>query len=112
MVTITDGTSNTFLAGEARKDLTYLGQFQSDDNEGYSSGWDHDTMRQTTIAPMRDSNNGSGWGEQRFGSSHDTGFNMLFCDGTVRFINYNIDLGSFTALGTTKAGDSYSYQLQ
>ena len=25
----------------------WSGQFQSDDNEGYTSGWDHDVMRET-----------------------------------------------------------------
>ena len=49
-------------------DLTYLNQYQSDDNEGYTSGWDHDVVRlcDTGHAPMTDSRNGSGWGEQRF----------------------------------------------
>src|SRR5205085_9047395 len=42
MATITDGTSNTIMLGEKRMDLRYLGQYQSDDNEGFTSGWDHD----------------------------------------------------------------------
>jgi prepilin-type N-terminal cleavage/methylation domain-containing protein len=111
MASITDGTSNSFLGGDARKDLRNLGNFQSDDNEGYTSGWDHDTIRMTTIAPLPDSNNGSGWGEQRFGSSHTAGFNMAFCDGGVRFITYAIDLPSFAALGTINGGDTISYQF-
>jgi len=42
---VTDGSSMTFVIGEKRMDLTYLNQYQSDDNEGYTSGWDHDVVR-------------------------------------------------------------------
>ncbi len=107
---ITDGTSGTFLAGDARKDLTYLGQFQSDDNEGYSSGWDHDTIRNTSSLPLPDTRNGSGWGELRFGSSHTGGLNMLFCDGGVRFITYDVGLSSWQAMGTINYSDTSTWQ--
>jgi len=43
---IHDGTSNTFVVGEKRIRLDRLGQYQGDDNEGYTSGWDHDVIRQ------------------------------------------------------------------
>ncbi|MSQ96126.1 MAG: DUF1559 domain-containing protein [Gemmataceae bacterium] len=108
---ITDGTSTTFLAGDARKDMSYLGQMQNDDNEGYTSGWDHDTLRHTSIAPMPDMRLGSGWGEYRFGSSHMGGFNMLFCDGGIRLITYSIDLNSFRALGTISYNDVPTYVI-
>ncbi len=112
MATILDGTSNTFIGGEKRLNLHYLGQFQSDDNEGYSAGWDHDTVRYTNQPPLPDyaSNNG-GDGQQRFGSSHTGGFNMLFADGGVRFITYSIDLNSFTWLGSINDGHPIPYQV-
>ena len=100
---VTDGTSNTILVGEKKLDLYYLNQYQGDDNEGYSAGWDHDSMRQTTIQPQKDSNNG-GWGEQRFGSSHPAGFNCVFGDGTVRQISYGINLTTFSNLGCINDG--------
>jgi len=96
---ITDGTSYTLPFGEKRMDLTNLGNYQSDDNEGYTSGWDHDVMRQTSIQPRRDSQNGSGWGELRFGSSHAGTFQVLFSDGATKSINYSIDLNTFHRLG-------------
>lgn len=40
-----DGTSNTFMVGEKRLRLDRLHTYQGDDNEGYSSGWDHDVVR-------------------------------------------------------------------
>ena len=110
MVSISDGTSNTMLIGDKRMDLTYLGQFQSDDNEGYCAGWDHDTMRYASPSymPLPDSLNGSGWGEVKFGSSHTGGFNMLFADGSVRNMSYSIDPQNWQSLGTAAGGEVIS----
>jgi prepilin-type N-terminal cleavage/methylation domain-containing protein/prepilin-type processing-associated H-X9-DG protein len=104
MAYITDGLSNTLMLGDKRMDLTYLGQFQSDDNEGYTSGWDHDAVRLTTAQPAPDTNNGSGWGEEKFGSSHNEGFNVALCDGSVRLIGYGISLSVFSNLGNMRDG--------
>jgi prepilin-type processing-associated H-X9-DG protein len=97
---------NTLMVAEKRMDLTYLGQYQGDDNEGYSSGWDHDSMRYTNRAPMPDTTNGSGWGEERFGSSHTSRFNALFADGSVRGIGYNVNLTTFSLLGNKADGQA------
>jgi len=102
-----DGTSNTFLAGESRKNIAALASYQGDDNEGYTSGWDHDTMRNTNQPPLPDTTSGDG--AQRFGSSHTAGFNMLFGDGGVRFIRYDIDLTNFSRLGDVKDGNPITY---
>jgi prepilin-type processing-associated H-X9-DG protein len=105
LIDIKDGTSNTLLLGDKRLDRANLGQFQSDDNEGYTSGWDHDAVRLTTSQPLPDSRNGSGWGEERFGSSHTGGFQVALCDGSVRNVTYSISLATFKALGTINGGD-------
>ncbi len=103
---ISDGLSNTLLFGDKRMDLTYLGQYQSDDNEGYTSGWDHDTVRLTTSPPLPDTHNGSGWGEERFGSSHSGGvFNVVLCDGSVRTVSYSITQSTFANLGNISDGN-------
>src|SRR5262249_53513205 len=47
MADITDGTSNTLLVADKRLNRAFLGQPQTDDNEGYTAGWDKDTMRRT-----------------------------------------------------------------
>jgi type II secretory pathway pseudopilin PulG len=101
---ITDGTSQTIMLGEKRMDRAALGQNQSDDNEGYTCGKDHDTVRRTDIIPAVDSNNGSGWGEERFGSSHAGAFSALFSDGSVKTLSYNIDLAVFGRLGDRAGG--------
>ena len=45
---IIDGTSSTFLSGDSRKDRCNLGTYMTDDNEGYTSGYDHDAERSNT----------------------------------------------------------------
>jgi prepilin-type N-terminal cleavage/methylation domain-containing protein/prepilin-type processing-associated H-X9-DG protein len=99
-----DGTSNTFLAGEKNLDPNGLRGFQGDDNEGYTSGWDHDTMRyaNTSYPPLRDT---PGIGNtQRFGSSHSAGVNFVFCDGSVKLIPYSIDPLIYSYLSNRQDG--------
>jgi prepilin-type N-terminal cleavage/methylation domain-containing protein/prepilin-type processing-associated H-X9-DG protein len=111
---ITDGVSSTALAGDARKLLCHLGDYQSDDNEGYTAGWDHDTLRFTDEQPEPDDHvncDPDADGQQRFGSSHEGGFNMVFCDGSVHFITYNIDLTSFVNLGNIADGQVIHHEF-
>ena len=82
-----DGTSVTLVAGD-KKLRRGISGFRTDDNEGYSAGWDHDVVRWTTVAPMPDDNVSDGQG--RFGGLHPGGFNALMGDGSVRFIQFNI----------------------
>ncbi len=102
---ITDGTSNTLMFGEKRMDITSIGQYQSDDNEGYACAWDHDVSRTTNAVPQPDGLLGTGAGGNIFGSSHSGGANYVMVDGAVRFINYSVTLASFQALGTVGKGD-------
>ena len=82
LTNVTDGLSNTVLAGEKRLDLCYLGQFQSDDNEGYSDGWDWDVECYATIPPLPDAWLCSDNGDGNFGASHPSGFNAAMGDGS------------------------------
>ena len=87
LLDLKDGTSQVMVAGEKKLNIQANG-FQGDDNEGYSSGWDHDVVRRTDQAPLPDDNTGGGG---RFGSSHTGGFNAAIGDGSVRFIRFNIE---------------------
>ncbi len=101
---ITDGTSTTLLVSERRLNLAALGQAQPDDGEGYTAGWDEDTIRSTARAPSPDFH-GSNWDtERRFGSSHPGGVNAVFADGSVRMISYTIDPVVFSYLGNRSDG--------
>ena len=103
---ITDGTSNTIAVGEKRLAMRYQ-SYQGDDNEGYTSGWDHDVIRWTNRVPRRDPRSGSG--NFRFGSIHDGGFFAGFADGAVHSINYSIDATVFRRLGTKNEGTPVAF---
>jgi prepilin-type N-terminal cleavage/methylation domain-containing protein len=102
---ITDGMSTTLLVGEKRLNLTHLGEDQPDDNEGYTCGFDEDTIRRTDAAPAPDYF-GSGAGGMLFGSSHPSLFNTVFADGGVRPISYSIDPVVFQNLGNMHDGQA------
>ena len=106
---IIDGTSQTFLVGEKRLNLRYLGEPQDDDNEGYTAGWNEDTIRRTDEEPKPDFQ-GNGDGEKRFGSSHPRMLHMAFVDGSVRPVSYGIDDDLFANLGNKADGNVTTFQ--
>ncbi len=73
------------------------------------AGWDHDTMRLTTIPPARD-HRGETDGSDAFGSSHPTSFNADFADGSVHSLTYEIDATVFSHLGSRSDGQSVSIE--
>jgi prepilin-type N-terminal cleavage/methylation domain-containing protein/prepilin-type processing-associated H-X9-DG protein len=102
---ILDGSSTTLLAADKRLNLTALGQPQSDDNLGYTAGWDEDTIRRTDRLPLPDYFGPVTPNDlDRFGSSHNGGFNALLADGSVRMISYAISKATFTNLGNKSDG--------
>ena len=105
MVSIVDGTSNTIVAGDAHKNICSLGNYQSDDNEGYTAGWDWDTMRPVNAALQPDSCNEP----DSFGSSHTAGVNFLFADGSVHSINFTIPVSVLQLLGLVNDGSVVSW---
>jgi prepilin-type N-terminal cleavage/methylation domain-containing protein/prepilin-type processing-associated H-X9-DG protein len=105
MATIKDGTSNTCEVGDKRLNLTNLGQPQADDNEGYTCGWNEDTVRLTSQPPQPDFlGDPSLYGGKLFGSSHPSRFNMVFADGSVHSISYSVNPATFKALGDVADG--------
>ncbi|MDZ7617760.1 MAG: DUF1559 domain-containing protein [Patescibacteria group bacterium] len=104
---IRDGTSNTLLIAEKRLNIGRLGLQQTDDNEGYTVGPDHDAIRSTNKTPGPDpmSSESTVFGDGRFGSSHSGGLNASMCDGSVRFISFSVDLQTFRRLGCRSDGE-------
>jgi prepilin-type processing-associated H-X9-DG protein len=103
---ITDGTAMTLLLGEKRLNLFYLGRSdRKDDNEGYTAGNDWDTMRDANFPPARDTNQASEeGGYAEFGSSHPSGLNAVFADGSVHHLAFTISPTVFARLGTRGDG--------
>jgi prepilin-type processing-associated H-X9-DG protein len=106
---VTDGLSNTLMVAEKAMYLPALGQLQADDDQGYTVGYDHDTMRHTDKLPIPDyrepSLNGTNQYVGTFGSSHPATFNAVFVDGSVHAISYGISLQTFINLGNIADGN-------
>jgi prepilin-type N-terminal cleavage/methylation domain-containing protein len=106
---IKDGTSNTLLVGDKRLNLTNLGQAQADDNEGYTCGWNEDTMRYTSQQPQPDFiGDPTLFGGKLFGSSHPMRFNVALADGSVRSVSYGVSQPVFKAFGDIADGTPIS----
>lgn len=101
---IPDGTSKTMLLGEKRMNIGLLGKMQANDNEGYTTGWNHDTMRYVGRSPLPDFIHQTDPGDDRFGSSHTGGMNIALADGAVKFLNYDVELDVFKSLGVRMDG--------
>jgi prepilin-type processing-associated H-X9-DG protein len=93
------GTSCTFLVGERYLQAdNYYNGFDCGDNEVMYVGCDNDNSRDTSGSPHQDQ---VGLGDtQSFGSAHSGGLNMLYCDASVHFIQYDVNLASvWTPMG-------------
>lgn len=117
MTGITDGTSNTILAGEMGFQLKdylftsgpYTGQLRGGNTQwvwGYASysfgstGWMFNVI--TGTAADRTARLGA------FRSDHSGGANFLFCDGSVRFLRNQMAQPTYTAMGSRDGGEVIS----
>ncbi len=103
---ISDGTSNTYMIGEkfVSPDSYNTGLAWNDDQSLFA-GDDHDVHSGSYLPPQRDrivSNGSYEW--NRFGSAHSSGFNMVFCDGSIKFIRYSINANTHRYLGNRMDG--------
>jgi prepilin-type N-terminal cleavage/methylation domain-containing protein/prepilin-type processing-associated H-X9-DG protein len=95
---ITNGTSNTFLAGDKYLDPdNWTTGNDNSDNENMYIGMNNDIIRCTAFPPQRDEPGVSL--VLNFGSNHTAGLNMLYCDGSVQFLSYDIDPAVFRRAG-------------
>jgi prepilin-type N-terminal cleavage/methylation domain-containing protein/prepilin-type processing-associated H-X9-DG protein len=95
---ITRGASHTFMLGERYLNpANYYTGMDGGDNEAMFVGCDNDNSRCTLNLPLRDR---YGYADtDRFGSSHVGGLNMLLCDGSVHFINYDVTIDAWHPMG-------------
>lgn len=130
---ITDGTSKTYMVGEKWMPVAGYDGFTDQNAPGYTAGdnqsmytgfeWDNErvawnpssSISQTVSQPARDGIDldTSGSEPRRFGSAHPSTFQMVFCDGSVHSVAYEIDPSTHRALAhrfdgeTVEANGSY-----
>ncbi len=102
---VRDGTSNTYLVGEKYMNPTdYTTGVDGGDNESMYMGDNADIGRwgSESFPPLTDTPGYAATG--CFGSAHAGGFNMAFCDGSVRSISYSVNLEIHRRLACRKDG--------
>jgi hypothetical protein len=116
---VTDGQSKTYLVGEKAMPADHYtdGSAMGDEGSFYEGGATWGTnCRLAFDAPKHDLAPGDksyddGWpwyfalGREYFGSAHSSTWNVVFCDGSVHSLSYNISLATHQALASRAAGD-------
>lgn len=98
---VLDGTSNTFMLGEDIPTKTVWNAWAySNTVTGNVSIGPNATLLNGSPVPANDWTNNFG-----FRSFHPAGLNFAFADGSVRFVNQNIDLTTYRALGSINLGE-------
>jgi prepilin-type N-terminal cleavage/methylation domain-containing protein/prepilin-type processing-associated H-X9-DG protein len=107
-VRITDvhnGSSNTIMVGEKQLNRALFGITYDDNESCYSPGWDSEIFRIAVKVgsvwqpPQPDANNphpdpndpNNFPGSDYFGSAHNSGVNVVMCDGAVRHVSYTVN---------------------
>jgi prepilin-type N-terminal cleavage/methylation domain-containing protein/prepilin-type processing-associated H-X9-DG protein len=106
MADVKDGTSNTYLGGEKYIDPDYYTNgLDGGDDQSWDGGFDIDNARSASNAyPPAQDQSSNAVPNHCFGSAHAAGFNMIFCDGSVRSISYSIDLTTHGYLANRNDG--------
>jgi prepilin-type processing-associated H-X9-DG protein len=106
---ISDGSSNTLWIGEKRLRPSQYELSTGHDDRGWSDGWDADIIR-STIWPfgpdVDDPQFADADAAYSFGAAHPSGMNALFGDGSVHFLNYEVDREAFNLLGHRSDGET------
>lgn len=114
---ITDGTSKTYIAGERfRESDHYTDGESSFDDQGPYNGFDRDTIVSAWTLPLQDrtENDYNEWFADvasqfdpsleevffNFGAAHPAAFQVIYGDGSVASISYDIDLEVHRAAGS------------
>jgi hypothetical protein len=102
---VTDGTSNTIMAGER---YVAISKYTADDwgNEPITRGHGWGIARRAAALPLPDSANLLQAANERFGSAHSSGLHFAMGDGTVRYMSYSITLQLYKNLSIRNDGNT------
>lgn len=108
---ISDGTSNTIVLCEKRVDINRPDGPYTDDDAGWSDGWDYDTLRLASCRPTGDATKPEDVGIEdeeiiTAGSAHPSVLICGFADASMHAISYDIDLATFNLLANKSDGES------
>ncbi|SIO39948.1 prepilin-type N-terminal cleavage/methylation domain-containing protein/prepilin-type processing-associated H-X9-DG domain-containing protein [Singulisphaera sp. GP187] len=107
-----DGTSNSILCAEKAISPKGFGNEGGDNEQWQNAGWDEDNVR-AHFVPTADSANpwkcggflsppqpdtGNTIWRRNFGGPHSGGINVLFGDGSVKFIKFTVNPNTFRKL--------------
>jgi prepilin-type N-terminal cleavage/methylation domain-containing protein len=102
---ITDGTSKTYFAGEKPIPVKHYktGKALNDDQSCWN-GDDWDMQCATQFPPHEDSSIPPGV-NTCFGSAHPSVFGMVYCDGSVHLVSYEVDPALHRQAGNRHDGE-------
>ena len=117
---ITDGTTNSILAGECTfNDVTRRATFWAFTYASYNQSSFLPESRVLNVSynkcwkPNGVTVGGQGGDnpcKRAWGSNHLTGLNLVFCDGSTKFVSYNTDINVLASLATIEGGESIQLQ--
>ena len=107
---VSDGTSKTYLIGEKFAEPSlYTIPARSEHHGQWSYDWGNVRLAAPRQLPWRDRDlgtaGGSDAGIHHFGGPHQAGFQVVFCDGSVQLIAYDIDGLAHMAFGVRDDGN-------
>jgi prepilin-type N-terminal cleavage/methylation domain-containing protein len=103
---ITDGVSKTYFGGEK---MMFASHYKTgtglNDDQSCWNGDDLDTVCSTAFWPQRDRPKEFGGLGAPFGGPHPAGFNMVYCDGSIKLVNFDIDPQVHRVIGVRDDND-------